>query len=79
LLHLEVEISQHHQVAVIKRTPVVHLGRSFLPSHFSLETMMAGKMIACLERSFQVGKTVIAIKGRDFYDLLWFMQQISNP
>ena len=79
LLHLKVEISQHHQIAVIKRTPVIYLGRSFVPSHFSLETMMAGKMLACLERSFQVGKTAVAIKGRDFYDLLWFMQQRIHP
>lgn len=79
MLHLKIEISQHHQVAIIKRTPVIHFGRSFVPSHFSLETMMAGKMLACLERSFQVGKTAIAIKGRDFYDLLWFMQQRVQP
>lgn len=79
MLHLKVEVSQHHQVAVIKRTPVIHLGRSFVPSHFSLETMMAGKMLACLERSFQIGKTTIAIKGRDYYDLLWFMQQRIQP
>jgi hypothetical protein len=79
MLHLKVEISQYHQVAIIKRTPVIHLGRSFVPSHFSLETMMAGKMLACLERSFQIGKTAIAIKGRDFYDLLWFMQQRIQP
>ncbi|MDO9546719.1 MAG: nucleotidyl transferase AbiEii/AbiGii toxin family protein [Pelolinea sp.] len=79
MLHLKVEISQHHQVAIIKRTPVIHLGRSFVPSHFSLETMMAGKMLACIERSYQVGKTAIAIKGRDFYDLLWFMQKRIKP
>jgi predicted nucleotidyltransferase component of viral defense system len=79
MLHLKLEISQHHQIAVIKRTPVIHLGRSFVPSHFSLETMMAGKMLACLERSFQVGKTAVTIKGRDFYDLLWFMQQRIQP
>jgi len=79
MLHLKVEIGQHHQVAVIKRTPVIHFGRSFVPTHFSLETMMAGKMIACLERSFQVGKTAITIKGRDYYDLLWFMQQRIQP
>jgi predicted nucleotidyltransferase component of viral defense system len=79
MLNLKVEISQHHQVAVIKRTPVIHLGRSFVPSHFSLETMMAGKMIACLERSFQVGNSAVAIKGRDFYDLLWFMKQRIQP
>jgi predicted nucleotidyltransferase component of viral defense system len=79
MLHVKVEISQRHQVAVIKRTPVIYLGRSFVPSHFSLETLMAGKMLTCLERSFQVGETTIAIKGRDFYDLLWFMQQRIQP
>jgi predicted nucleotidyltransferase component of viral defense system len=79
MLHLKVEISQHHQVSVIQRTPTIHFGRSFVPAHFSLETMMAGKMIACLERSFQVGRTAVAIKGRDFYDLLWFMQQRIRP
>jgi predicted nucleotidyltransferase component of viral defense system len=79
MLHLKLEISQHPQSAIIQRTPVIHFGRSFVPSHFSLETMMAGKMLACLERSFQIGSTGIAIKGRDFYDLLWFMQQRIHP
>lgn len=79
MLHLKVEISQHPQSAIIQRTPVIHFGRSFVPSHFSLETMMAGKILACLERSFQIGSTGIAIKGRDFYDLLWFMQQRIQP
>lgn len=78
-LHLKTEISQHRQVAIIKRTPVIHFGRSYVPAHFSMETMMAGKILACLERSFQVGTTAIAIKGRDFYDLLWFMQQRIRP
>ena len=78
MLHLKVEISQHQQVAVIKQTPVIHRGRSFVPSHFSLETMMAGKILACLERSFQVGNTAIAIKGRDFYDLLWFCSSVFS-
>ena len=78
-LHLKTEISQHRQVAIIKQTPVIHFGRSYVPSHFSIETMMAGKILACLERSFQIGTTAIAIKGRDFYDLLWFMQQRIRP
>ena len=78
-LHLKVEVSHHHQTAIIKRTPVIHFGRSFVPSHFSLETAMAGKMLACLERSYQVGTTRITIKGRDFYDLLWLMQKRIRP
>jgi len=39
---------------------------------------MAGKILACLERNFQKGEGA-AIKGRDFYDLLWFMQQKIKP
>jgi hypothetical protein len=78
-LHLKVEVSQHRQVAVIERTPVFYHGRSFVPAHFSLETMMAGKMLACLERNFQRGRQGASIKGRDFYDLLWFMQRKVQP
>jgi hypothetical protein len=78
-LHLKVEVSHHRQIAVLRNTPVFYLGRSFVPSHFSLETMMAGKMIACLERNFQRGREGAFIKGRDYYDLLWFMQNGVRP
>jgi len=78
-LHLKVEISHHEQVAEVQNTPVFYQGRSFVPAHFSLETMMAGKMIACLERNFQRGRDGAFIKGRDFYDLLWFMQKGIQP
>lgn len=78
-LHLKVEVSQHQQVSVLRRTPVLVFGRSFVPVHFSLETLMAGKMLACLERTFQKGSSGAAVKGRDFYDLLWFMQQKIHP
>jgi predicted nucleotidyltransferase component of viral defense system len=77
-LHLKVEVSQHKQISVVRRTPILLFGRSFVATHFSLETMMAGKMLACLERNFQKDGG-IAIKGRDFYDLLWFMQQKIQP
>ena len=78
-LHLKVEISQHKQISIIRKTPVLVYGRSFVAAHFSLETMMAGKMLACLERNFQKGSNGAEIKGRDFYDLLWFMQQKIHP
>jgi predicted nucleotidyltransferase component of viral defense system len=78
-LHLKVEVSHHGQIAILQNTPVFYLGRSFVPSHFSLETMMAGKMIACLERNFQRGREGAFIKGRDYYDLLWFMQKGVQP
>ena len=77
-LHLKVEVSHHRQVAEIQYTPVLYYSRAFVPAHFSLETMMAGKILACLERSFTIGAQK-TIKGRDFYDLLWFMQQQIHP
>jgi hypothetical protein len=78
-LHLKIEVSHHQQVAILQNTPVFYHGHSFVPSHFSLETMMAGKIIACLERNFQRGREGVFIKGRDFYDLLWFMQKGVQP
>ena len=78
-LHLKVDVSHHKQVAVLQSTPSFYFGRSFVPVHFSLETMMAGKMIACLERNFQRGTEGAFIKGRDFYDLLWYMQKDIRP
>jgi predicted nucleotidyltransferase component of viral defense system len=77
-LYLKVEVSQHKQISILHKTPVLLFGRSFVAAHFSLETMMAGKMLACLERNFQKGEGA-AVKGRDFYDLLWFMQQMILP
>lgn len=78
-LHMKIEVSHHQQIAVIQHTPVLVHGRSLVPTHFSLETMMAGKMLACLERNFERGHSGVNIKGRDFYDLLWFMQQHIQP
>jgi predicted nucleotidyltransferase component of viral defense system len=77
-LHLKVEVSQHKQIFIVRKTPILLFGRSFVTAHFSLETMMAGKMLACLERNFLKGEEA-SIKGRDFYDLLWFMQQKIQP
>lgn len=76
-LHLKVEVSQHPQVSIVQKTPVLQFGRSYVASHFSLETMMAGKLIACLERDFHKGESTV--KGRDYYDILWFMQQKILP
>lgn len=76
-LHLKIEISHHRQIAEIEHTPILYHGRSFVPAHFSLSTMMAGKMLACIERNFVKGKA--DFKGRDFYDLIWLMERRVQP
>lgn len=78
-LHVKIEVSTHKQTAVVETTSVLFHGKSMTLRHFSLETLMAGKMIACLERTFRKGDTETFIKGRDFYDLLWYMQKEIQP
>ena len=78
-LHLKIEVSQHRQVAIIQQTPVILYGQSFVPGHFSIETLMAGKLLACLERNFSVGSTGADFKARDYYDVLWLMQKQIMP
>ncbi len=54
---------------------------SFVVRHYDLPTLMAGKMLACLNRVWVKGRTGAAVKGRDYFDLLWYMRQrvIPNP
>lgn len=50
---------------------------SFVARHYDLPTLMAGKMLACLTRVWQ--KKGVKVKGRDYYDLLWYMQKGVIP
>lgn len=52
---------------------------SFVVRHYDLPTLMAGKMLACLERVWERGTTGITIKGRDYFDLIWYMQRETMP
>lgn len=65
--------------ANLHNIPVFYFGCSFVPTHFSLETMMTDKIIACLERNFQRWRESPFIKGRGYSDLLWFMQSEVRP
>lgn len=78
-LHVKVEISSHKQVANIVKTPVVRDGRTMVINHFDLPSLMSGKMLACLERQWRKAETGAKVKGRDFYDLLWYMQSKVEP
>jgi len=52
----------------------------FIPMrHYPLETMMAGKIAACLNRVWEKGDTGIRVKGRDYYDLIWYMEKGIRP
>ena len=47
----------------------------FLVNAYDLETMFANKIVAFLRRNFYKGKfQTIPFKGRDVYDIFWFLQ-----
>lgn len=64
-------------------TPVSKFGFNFIAYHYDLPSLMSGKINALLFRVWfkepknQEGQ--IDIKGRDFYDLFWFLQKGVEP
>lgn len=60
--------------------PVAKFGFNFLARTYDLPTLMAGKIHAFLYRVWFKGKKQeINIKGRDFYDLWWFLDKGITP
>jgi predicted nucleotidyltransferase component of viral defense system len=79
-LHVKLEMSTMKKHATLERTPMVRHGRAMVISHFDLPSLMAGKMVACIERVWRKGREQgTEIKGRDFYDLIWYMQKNIKP
>jgi predicted nucleotidyltransferase component of viral defense system len=56
------------------------MGFNFVARHYDLPTLMAGKIAAILRRERFVGKEDRAtVKGRDYYDLLWYLKKGVKP
>lgn len=61
-------------------TPVSKFGFNFMAYHYDLPTLMTGKINALLHRLWFKGKEgEIDMKGRDFYDLYWYLQHNVKP
>lgn len=53
---------------------------NYLVTHFDLSTLMASKIVTILTRQRFLGKeNVNVIKGRDYFDLLWFLEKKVVP
>jgi len=78
-LHLKVEVNFDVRGEYdTEKTPFSVDQYSCVVNHYSLEVLMAGKMITCLRRNFKKGlKTMV--KGRDFYDLIWYFGRNTVP
>ena len=67
----------------IEAAPVFKYGRSTLVMVFDLSTLMSTKINAVLHRKWRKseksGETICAVKGRDYYDLMWYLQKGVAP
>jgi len=53
---------------------------SFVIKRYSLEDLFASKIAAVLLRTFRKGKgEKVTFKGRDYYDLIWFLEKGIKP
>lgn len=60
--------------------PISGFGFNFLVKSYSLKFLMTGKIMAILERNWFKGKNnEIDIKGRDYYDLYWYLEKGVQP
>jgi len=79
-LHVKIEVSGGNQTYNMEKTQILRDGQAMVISHFDKASLMAGKMIACMERVWRKGKvTGASVKGRDFYDLVWYLQNKVQP
>jgi hypothetical protein len=80
-LNLKVEVNRISQKYPIETRIISEDRFSFVVRHYDLPTLMAVKMLACIHRVWVKGKMGAAVKGRDYFDLLWYMQQriLPNP
>lgn len=78
-LHVKIETTQSTILEDVMVVPITLSNNPMIIHTFNLNILMAGKMAACLNRVWKKGGTTITIKGRDYYDLLWYMGKGIHP
>jgi len=86
ILFLKVEIYSEFDFGTKYSTdirPVFKYNRSVLIKTLDISTLMATKIRAILfrkwEKTDKQGKTTVKVKGRDYFDLLWYLQKGIQP
>ena len=85
-LHLKVEIFNGSGFCKKYKTeikPLFKFNQSVIIKTFDLPTLMATKINAVLNRKWKkidkTGKVLISVKGRDYFDLMWYLQNNIKP
>jgi len=67
----------------IEAMPLFKYNKSILIKTFDLNTLMATKIRAILYRHWKTinkdGKVLIRVKGRDYFDLIWYLEKNIKP
>lgn len=81
LLYVKVDLSKlPSQNYVAEITSKTKYGFNFVARHYDLPSLVAGKLHAVLTREYLRGKDDRkSIKGRDYFDLLWFVKNGVKP
>lgn len=80
-LHVKLEISDaisgNYKTEL---TPVSKIGFNFIVRNYNLETLMASKICVIFSRKYFKGDDEnYNFKGRDYFDLLWYLQKEIIP
>jgi len=80
LLHLKIEVEKNrYSKYKINSLPISRDNLFMVVKHYSLEDLFANKIGAILGRKNKVFQNKYDFRGRDFYDLIWFLQQNIQP
>src|SRR3989344_4400771 len=67
----------------IEKLPVFKMNRSLIINTFDLPTLMSTKVRAVLHRKWEKkdkeGKVLAVVKGRDYFDLMWYLRKGVRP
>ena len=81
LLHIRIDLATAPRMDYSAEISVKNTADfSFLIRRYSLADLFAGKISAILTREAMEGKIMTErFKGRDFYDLVWFLEKEAKP
>jgi len=80
LLYLKIELEKNkYKSYQLGASPVMRDNMFFVVKHYDLPTLFANKIGAILGRRGKIFYDKYDFKGRDFYDLIWFLENKIKP
>ncbi|MBI5400046.1 nucleotidyl transferase AbiEii/AbiGii toxin family protein [Candidatus Saganbacteria bacterium] len=86
-LFLKIEVFNQFNIAPdnyqLEIIPLFKFNRSMLLKTFDLSTLMATKIMAIFHRKWEKtdkqGRILVKVKGRDYFDLMWYLEKGIKP